>query len=56
MDGESQEIPVGVSLPIPLNLTINFEYYMPKILHRYKYYAIFVCRSCGFVEFFVYNR
>jgi hypothetical protein len=42
-EGESQEIPLRVPLPIPLNPTINLEPYIPKILHRYKYYAIFVC-------------
>ena len=55
MNGETQEIPMGVPGPISLNPTINLEPYIPKILNHYKNYAIFVCRKCGFVEFFVYN-
>lgn len=56
MDGEPQEIPIQVPLPIPLAPKVDLKPYIPKILQQYKYYMIFVCRTCGFVEFFVYNR
>ena len=46
MEGEVLEIPMRVPLPIPLSPTINLEPYIPKILHRYKYYVIYVCRTC----------
>jgi hypothetical protein len=55
MEGEVQEIPRSVPLALPLNITIKLDPYIPNILQRYKYYVIYVCRTCGFVEFFVYN-
>jgi hypothetical protein len=56
MDGEPQEIPIQVPLPIPLAPKVDLRPYIPKILQQYRYYMIFVCRTCGYVEFFVYNR
>ncbi len=56
MDGEPQEIPIQVPLPLVFAPKVDLKPYIPKILQQYKYYMIFVCRTCGFVEFFVYNR
>ena len=55
MNGETQEIPMGLPRTFSLNPSINLEPYIPQIIQNYKYYAIFKCRSCSFVEFFVYN-
>lgn len=55
MKGHTQEIPMDVPYSFSLNPTINLESYIPKIIQNYKYYAIFKCTVCGFVEFFVYN-
>jgi predicted nucleic-acid-binding Zn-ribbon protein len=41
--------------PFFINSTINLKQYIPSTIHNYKYYAIFKCTVCGFVEFFVYN-
>jgi hypothetical protein len=55
MKGHTQEIPMGVPYAFTLNSTINLEPYIRSKIHNYKYYAIFQCKSCGFVEFFLYN-
>lgn len=55
MNGEPQEITIQVPLPIPLAPKVDLKPYIHKILQQYKYYMIFVCRTCRFVEFFVAN-
>ena len=55
MNGETQAIPIQIPLPIPLAPKVELKQYIPNILQRYKYYVVYVCGTCGFVEFFVYN-
>ena len=55
MKGQTQEIPMGVPYAFTPNPTIDLEPYIPNNIPSYKYYAIFKCTICGFVEFFLYN-
>ena len=55
MKGQTQEIPMGVPYAFTLNPTINLEPYCRNNIQSYKYFALFKCTICGFVEFFLYN-
>jgi len=55
MDGEALTIPKKIPLPLPTSPTISLEPYLPELLKRYNNYAIFICRTCGYTEFFIYN-
>jgi predicted nucleic-acid-binding Zn-ribbon protein len=55
MHSETHDIPSEIPLPIPLNPKVPIWQYLPDVIRRHKYYTVFVCQSCGYLESFIHD-
>jgi hypothetical protein len=53
MEGETQQIPKQIPLPILHAIGIPVEDYLPYIMKKYNHYTVFICQSCGNMEVFL---
>jgi hypothetical protein len=47
MEGETQQIPKQIPLPILQALAIPVENYLPYIMRKYHNYTVFIYTTCG---------
>lgn len=51
MYSDTGEIPREIPLPIFAAINFSLERYIPEIMKRYHNYTVFICNTCGNLEF-----
>jgi hypothetical protein len=53
MYSETGEIPREIPLPILGAISFSIERFIPEIMRSYRKYTVFICDTCGNLEFAV---